>query len=159
MSKSLESHTLIGGLLGVLQPELYELGKSRLFSLVDKPGPNLVAHPRSLSTAWNLPFTAISIISQHRTPLHRDVFGRKEWVGMLVALGKYDHGRFELPDLNMTLKYNPGCLVVFSGSLLQHGADCFGGQHACIAFYMGDKEHDICSSPVVGYTNIRIFQE
>lgn len=79
-------------------------------------------------------------------------------MGILVSLGEYDDGQFELPDLNMTLKYNPGCLVAFSGSLLQHRADCLGGQHACVAFYT-DKGRDLLSSPAASYTNIRIFQE
>ena len=77
---------------------------------------------------------------------------------IMVALGEYVHGRFELPGLNMTLNYNPGCLIAFSGKL-QHGANCLRGQCVWLAFYMGDQEYDLLSSSDVGHMNIHAFQE
>ena len=160
MNRSFETHILIGGLLGVLQPELYDVGKSGIFTFIDNPA--LVTNPNDLREAlacWNVPFDNISIIAQGQTPLHRDISGRKEWMEILVALGKYDHGRFGLPDLNVTLKYNPGCVIALSRMLLQHGADCSGGERACIAFYMCDAVHARLGLPVVGYANIDTFQK
>ena len=160
MKSSFESHILIGGLLGILQPELYDVGKSGILTFTEDPA--LVTNPNDLQEAltwWNMPFNAISIIAQHRSPLHRDTYGRKEWMDLLVALGSYDHGRFQLPGLNLTLKYNPGCVVAFSGMLLQHGADCSSGERACIAVYMCDNVHERLGSPVVGYANIDAFRK
>ncbi len=152
------TNILVGAILMVVQPDLYEIGCKALSELAVNP--EHVSNSQYLAealTKWNLPFNAISVISNRTTPLHRDTFGRKEWLDILVALGKYDHGRLELSGLNLSFKYNPGTMVAFSGKLLRHGAVC-EGERACVVYYMRDHVLDRLKQPVTGWTNISIFE-
>lgn len=84
---------------------------------------------------WYPPFSALAVISNRSTPLHLDPGGRAEWLDLLLALGKYDHGRFALLAFGYTFKYNPGTMIAVSGKIFRHGATCVGDR-ASIAFYM-----------------------
>ena len=84
---------------------------------------------------WYPPFSALAVISNRATPLHLDTGGRAEWLDLMLALGKYDHGRFALPAFGYTFKYNPGTIIAVSGKIFRHGATCVGDR-ASIAFYM-----------------------
>lgn len=122
-------------------------------------GTTLVDNPEHLQHAlryWNIPFTAVGIISNRATPFHRDPFGRREWFDFLLGLGDYDDGRFEVGTLGLRLEYNPGCGLLFSGKLLRHGAYC-PSPRACVAFYMRDNVQERMSPDVPLYTKIKDF--
>lgn len=130
---------LIGGILSIIQPELFNAGREALKKLSEDPG--LCDKPERLLevlSTWYTPFSALAVISNRSTPLHRDTGGRPEWLDLMVALGVYEHGRFTVPGLGYTFKYNPGTIVAFSGKIFRHGAEC-AGDRACIAFYMRDN--------------------
>ena len=77
---------LAGGILSIIHPELYQIGRNTLECLLQNPG--LVDSPQDLLKAlstWYSPFSALSVISNHVTPLHRDMQSRPEWYDMLVA--------------------------------------------------------------------------
>ena len=124
---------LVGGILSIIQLDLYQLGYQALRDLANNP--NSTDSPVELLCAlqsWYSPFSALSVISNCIMPLHRDLQGRPEWFDMLIALGEYDHGRLSLPGLGLVLWYNPGAIAAFSRKILQHGATC-PGNCACIA--------------------------
>ena len=130
---------LIGGILSIIQPELYNAGWEALKKLSEDPG--LCDKPKRLLevlSTWYTPFSALAVISNQSTPLHRDTGGRPEWLDLMVALGVYEHGRFAVPGLGYTFKYNPGTIVAFLGKIFRHGAEC-AGDRACIAFNMCDN--------------------
>jgi hypothetical protein len=87
---------------------------------------------------WHVPFSALSVISNRVTPLHCDTGGRAEWLDLMLALGEYDNGRFNIPAFGYTFKYNPGTILGFSSKIFRHGATCEGNR-AAIAFYMRDN--------------------
>ena len=136
LESSVVLFTLIGGILSILHPELYSLGIDALRKLwhssEDSDNPQRL---REILSIWYTPFSAVSVISNRTTPLHRDTYGRPEWLDILVALGKYEHGRISFPGLGFDYKYNSGTIVAFPGKIFQHGAEC-EGDRACIAFYM-----------------------
>jgi len=84
---------------------------------------------------WCTPFSVISSISNRDTPPHRDVGSGHQWFDILVPLGKYENGWFELPGLGLTLKYDPRTIVAITGRVLRHGAFC-PGDRVCLAYYM-----------------------
>jgi hypothetical protein len=148
---------LVGGILSIIQPELYELGRDALQHLYQHPDmtdtPDILLRVLDI---WHSPFSALSVVSNRVTPLHRDMQGRPEWYDMLVALGDYEHGRFALPALGLICRYNPGTILAFSGKIFQHGATCVGNR-ACIAYYMRDNVHDRLRSPMIGWANVRLY--
>jgi len=150
-------HTLIGGILMVLQPELFRIGCNALEELAANPyHVGNVQHLPAALRDWNLPFNGIAIISNRLTPLHRDTYGRKEWLDILVALGEYTHGRLEIPAFNIAFQYDPGCLA--AGRLLRHGATC-EGERACIAYYMRNNVMERLGQEVVSWNNINDYQQ
>lgn len=139
LRKNRLSFALIGGILSIIQPDLFDMGVQALREL--ESNPELCDNPERLQEVlgfWHIPFSAISVISNRVSPLHCDTGGRAEWMDMLLALGEYDHGRFSVPAFGYTLKYNPGTIVALSSKIFQHGATCEGNR-AAIAFYMRDN--------------------
>lgn len=130
---------LIGGILSIIQPDLFDMGIQALQIL--ESDPKLCDNPerlRELLKIWHVPFSAISVITNRVTPLHCDTGGRPEWMDLLLALGEYDNGRFSVPAFGYTFKYNPGTIVALSSKIFRHGATCEGNR-AVIAFYMRDN--------------------
>lgn len=105
---------------------------------------------------WSIPFSGLTVISNRSTPLHRDCNGRKEWMDLLVALGKYQEGIMTLPGLGVKLLYNPGTVVGISGRVLQHGVEC-DGERACLAYYMRDKVHERLGVRAPSWFNVDMF--
>lgn len=131
-----ETHALLAAIYSVLQPTAYGCSLEGFRQLVRKS--EMVSNPQHLQAAldcWRFPMHAISIVSNRTTPLHRDKKGLKEVHDLLVALGSYTDGRFNLPGLGLRFRYDPGCLLSFSGRLLQHGANC-PSPRACIIYYV-----------------------
>ena len=137
-----ESTAIFGGIMSLIQPELYEtgmVGMRRLWA-----DPSLVETPsflREVMELWSVPFNGLSVIANRSTPLHRDCNSRKEWMDLLVALGRYNEGLMTLLGLGLQLQYNPGTIVGIAGRVLQHGVEC-DGERACLAYYMRDKVHE-----------------
>jgi hypothetical protein len=130
---------LMGGILSIIQPELFDMGVQALQALESEP--ELCDNPerlREVLRCWHLPFSALSVISNRSSPLHCDTGGRPEWMDMLLALGEYDNGRFGVPLFGYTFKYNPGTIITLSSKIFRHGATC-NGNRAAIAFYMRDN--------------------
>jgi len=139
LRKSCLPFALIGGILSITQPELFDMGMEGLRVL--QLNPELSDNPerlREILGIWYTPFSALSVISNRVTPLHCDTGARPEWMDLILALGEYDNGQFSIPAFGYTFKYNPGTIVGFSSKIFRHGATCHGNR-AAIAFYMRDN--------------------
>jgi len=139
---------LIGGILSIIQPELFEAGQDAIRRLASAP--TLCDNPArmlEILRIWYAPFSALAVISNRATPLHLDTGGRAEWLDLMLALGKYDHGRFAIPAFGYTFKYNPGTMIAVSGKIFRHGATCMGDR-ASIAFYMRNNVLDRLRLPI-----------
>ena len=157
LTSTMDFTALAGGILSIIQPELYEIGRNTLEKLLQNP--ELVDSPQDLLKAlsiWYSPFSALSVISNRVTPLHRDMQGRPEWYDMLIALGEYDHGRISLPGLGLIYRYNPGTIMAFSGKVFQHGVTC-PGNRACLAYYMHDNVLERVGVPMIGWPNVGLY--
>jgi len=158
LEKSKDTLALVGGILSVIQPELYTLGVQALKRLRDNPSYcKDQDHLIEVLKRWYAPFSGIAIISNRSTPLHRDTGGRPQWLDFLIAVGEYEHGRFEVPGLGLRFKYNAGMAIAFSGKIFQHGANCVGNR-ACIAFYMRDLVLDRLGLPVGTWLDTSQYQ-
>ncbi|KAI6146404.1 hypothetical protein BKA82DRAFT_4015918 [Pisolithus tinctorius] len=60
-----------------------------------------------------------------------DINGRDPWYDLLVTMGDYLPLDFVIPTLNLRLHYNPGTIIAFSGSALEHGVGAVDGDRAC----------------------------
>lgn len=154
-----DAMALIGGILSIAQPELYQVGRQAMQRLADHRGELLPTQTKELMEAlehWWTPFNAITVVSNRDTPLHRDLGGRPGWSDLLVALGSYKNGRFEIPALGIIYRYNPGTVICFSGTAFEHGAHC-DGDRACVAFYMKDSVMNTLGVPIAGRLNVEEY--
>lgn len=147
--------SLIGGIMSIIQPDLYELGRKAFAKLAEDP--DLVTTPadslfRALKV-WAAPFNAMTVVSNRTTPLHRDTGSRAAWSDLLLALGQYEDGRLLLPPLGIVYRYNPGTIVCFSGTAFEHGATCVGNR-ACVVFYMKDNVMNRLGLPIATWANV-----
>jgi hypothetical protein len=91
---------LCSGLFAILHPEQDSLGRKALSLL----GATTIQDPDNLAGAienWPAPFSGISVISNRETPIHQDTGGQCAWYDLLVTVGEYNNGRFELPGVDI----------------------------------------------------------
>ena len=136
------SSALMGALLATCHPDLYRAGREAWHALATNP--NLVKESDELMgilPRYRSPFTAYSVISNRKTPVHRDNYSRAEWFNLLATVGKYVGGKMRLPGLGITLAYEAGTVVNICGLLIRHGVDEVEGNRVCIAHFMREKVH------------------
>ena len=85
---------------------------------------------------WPSCFSGITVISNRKTPNHRDKGGRPEWYDVMVSAGTHTTAHLDLPDLSAKLLYNPGTTIALCGKLFQHCVQTWeGGERLCYAHY------------------------
>jgi hypothetical protein len=157
LKETMEGSALLGGILSIMHPELFKAACELLRKMADAPeyifkGENLAIILRF----WSSPFSVLSLISNRKTPYHRDNGSAYSWFDILCPLGTYESGRLELPGLGLRLKYNPGTVVGLTGRILRHGATC-SGDRACLAFYMRENVFAEFGLEQVSWSNLAQF--
>jgi len=155
-----ESSALIGSILSIIHPQLYEQGMEALRRLETENG--FVDDEEELYIAlkhWTPPFSALSVITNQSTPVHRDTKGRNKWIDVLVPLEeKNSTGIMTFPGLGISIKYNPLTVVGVAGKMISHGAVFEGGERACISYYMCNKVHERLGVPAGTWMNTSIYE-
>ncbi|KAI6003268.1 hypothetical protein F5J12DRAFT_783694 [Pisolithus orientalis] len=90
----------------------------------------------SILLIWSSTYSSMSVMVNQATCYCRDINGWDPWYDMLVTVGNYLPLDFVIPTLNLQLCYNPGTIIAFSGSALEHGVGVVDGDRACLAYYM-----------------------
>lgn len=101
--------------------------------------------------AWCLPFTAVSVIANRESPLHRDtrapiaahdlllsIGGMRSWPCRLGPATK-TNGRMHLPGLGVVLDYVSGSMVSINGKLVRHSVSESRNERVCLAFYLRES--------------------
>lgn len=102
---------------------------------------------------WPSPFTAMSIISNKESAIHRDARGFAPFYDLLATLGDYRNGRFYSPTIGVSFKYDPGTIIALNGKVLPHGVCSVDGNRVCIAQYFHAKvlEYHAARAGTMGY--------
>ncbi|KAI5988646.1 hypothetical protein F5J12DRAFT_786826 [Pisolithus orientalis] len=99
----------------------------------------------SILLIWSSTYSSMSMMVNWATCYHRDINGQDPWYDMLVTMGNYLPLDFVIPMLNLQLCYNPGMIIAFSGSALEHGVGAEesmpGVLHACQCPSVGACSH------------------
>ncbi|KAI6015334.1 hypothetical protein F5J12DRAFT_717641 [Pisolithus orientalis] len=93
-------------------------------------------------------YSSMSVMVNWATCYHRDINGQDPWYDMLVTVGNYLPLDFVIPMLNLWLCHNPGMIIAFSGSALEHGVGAVDGDRACLAYYMHANVHQLVHIPM-----------
>ncbi|KAI6003183.1 hypothetical protein F5J12DRAFT_783627 [Pisolithus orientalis] len=105
----------------------------------------------SILLIWSSTYSSMSMMVNWETCYHRDINGQDPWYDMLVPMGDYLPLDFVIPMLNLQLCYNPGMIIAFSGSALEHGVGAVDGDRACLAYYMCANVHQSVHIPCVNH--------
>jgi Oxygenase domain of the 2OGFeDO superfamily len=127
-----ESLSIIGAILAVVHPTLFEAGLDALAEL--HSGPIDVGQPdllRKVLEIWGSPFTAVSVIVNRETELHRDTSSPVHSYNILYTGGGYSEGRFEVHGLGLRCRYNPGTVIATLAAVFPHGVGPVNGERVC----------------------------
>ena len=126
-------------LLSIVYPDLHQCGKQVMAHLL------WLNDIRPALDHWLTAFNAITIISNCKTPLHRNYHTRSSWYDLMATVGNYDEVILELSTFGLQLLYLTGMAVFFSGKMVRHGVSTIShGDRLCFAFYMCDRVHEHC---------------
>ncbi|KAI6019930.1 hypothetical protein F5J12DRAFT_780975 [Pisolithus orientalis] len=112
-------------------------GREALIHLGKQAEQQVDSDMSSILPIWSSMYSSMSMMVNQATCYHRDVNGWDPWYDMLVTVGDYLPLDFVIPMLNLQLCYNPGMIIAFSGSALEHGVGAVDGDsmpgvlHAC----------------------------
>lgn len=149
-----ESNAILSSILAVIHPELYDAGLQTIERL--RSTPEIGA--QAVINQWASVFSGVAVISNRRTPKHRDGGTMNHWYDMLATLGSYRNCNFELPGLRITLDYGPGTVVGLLGKVLEHAVPNFDGDRVCYAYFMKNNVHEWAKAPSGNWMRTKYYQ-
>lgn len=130
MSEILEASAVISGMLRIMHPDQYRMARDMLW--VSRADTAL----QPVLAKWPSVFTAISIIANRISPLHREQHGDNRFFDILLSCGQYTVASIELQPLGFHIPNGPGTVIGCSGKAIRHGTAESDGTRICVAFYM-----------------------
>ena len=130
------SSALLGALVAVMNPEVYNTGVRCIQAFNDDP--DMVAKSgqlQELLEVWSSPYPVVSLISNQDSPLHRDNGGDYSSMDLLASVGDYVNGRFNVPGLGPDLLYSSGTVIGVASWVVHHRATA-RGQQLCLAMWL-----------------------
>ncbi|KAG2746683.1 hypothetical protein P692DRAFT_20737559 [Suillus brevipes Sb2] len=99
---------LIAAALRVMHPKLYWSSLATMLALglwaADKKLDEMGDHLR----VWASVFTALAIVCNRRSPLHRDPLSRPQWFDVMTTFGNYGVVSMKMPNLGIEIVYPAG---------------------------------------------------
>jgi hypothetical protein len=130
-----ETAAILGGITALINPSLFKVGMTCLDNI--SRNPDCISKNDNLFdilSYWSSPYMGQSLISNRDTPLHRDNGGGYACMDLLVTLGKYKNGWFNVPGLGYNFYYPSGTVVGICGRVVRHGATAVG-ERVCWSQY------------------------
>jgi hypothetical protein len=127
---------LLGAVFSVMNPSVFKAGMTCMNAIAANPeNINKREHLEELLSMWTSPLTAASLMNNRNSPLHRDTGGGNTYMDMLVSVGDYENGWFNVPGLGGPIWYTPGSVIALCGRIVRHGASAVG-ERFCYAQYL-----------------------
>ena len=140
---------ILGAVLSMIHPIAAKRGLAIMHGIANgiirNDATNTLDEVRSL---WSSPFTAISIISNRETELHRDGKGFAPFYDLIATVGYYTQGRFEVPGIGLRFGYDPGTIMGLCGKVLEHGVGEVDGDRFCVVQYFHRKVLEVMQTDV-----------
>ena len=108
---------------------------------------------------WGLPFTAVSVISNRASIIHRDTKSLHSAYDLLVTVGRYEDTHINFHDLGIIAKYSPGSMVLLTGRVLRHGVPAEPTGRLCLAYYFREAMFRQLNIEDPGFMNQRHYHE
>ncbi|KAG2010536.1 hypothetical protein CC2G_013352 [Coprinopsis cinerea AmutBmut pab1-1] len=132
-----ESLAILGGILSVIHPAMFECGLDVLANLNAGRIKNVdeVDILRKVLQCWSSPFTAFSLILNRETPVHKDGLSPPFSYDLLYTGGFYEDARLEVHGIGLRVRYVPGTVVALLAGVFPHGVSSVNGERFCIAHF------------------------
>ncbi|KAG1771581.1 hypothetical protein EV702DRAFT_977334, partial [Suillus placidus] len=143
---------LIAAALRVMHPNLYwsslamklALGLWAADKKLDKMGDRL--------REWASVFTALAIVCNRCSPMHRDPLSRPQWFDVMTTAGNYGVASIKMPNLGIESVYPAGSMVAESGRIIRHGLEMADSDQTAWVWYMRDDVHEFVDIPRADYS-------
>ena len=114
---------------------------------------------RAVADKWQSVYTGISVISNRRTPSHRDSKGRPEWYDSLLSYASQGaRPLLSIRDVGLDLKYSSGTIVALCGTILEHQVSSWGvGDRVCYAHFMRESVRKRLDVSPAGWVNENMY--
>jgi hypothetical protein len=149
-----ESNAIFSAILAVIHPKLYDAGRQTIKRLRDTPE----VDSQDVLGPWASVFNGVAVISNRRTPLHRDAGARFNWYDILATLGTYRNCDLKLPGLGISLEYGPGTVVGILGKVFEHEVPMVKGDRVCYAYFMKDNVHEWAKVPASDWMYTKYYE-
>ena len=153
-----ETTAFLGGVLAVIHPSTYETGMKCVEAI--RNGDNVAKKEgmEDVMRTWSSPLTTVFLMSNRDTPLHRDTGATYTCMDLVVSVGSYKSGEFQVPGLGLDLWYRPGTVIGLLGRIVRHRAVAFGGR-LCFAQYLRETVLESLGIAEPEWINIRDLQD
>lgn len=142
MDSNRHTAKLLNSLLAIVHPELYAAGKYVIKTL--REDDELLDLHEGLDH-WYSVFTAMTLITNRESPLHRDPKTNIRWFDLMLSVGDYEEAVLELSTFGIRFLYNSGSVCFLSGKLVRHGVSAANGTRICYVYYMRESMHKFYS--------------
>ena len=137
--------TLLNAIGMLICPEQYTIGNEAIHKLKTE---NILMNSHENVQLWPSFFSGIEVISNRKTPLHRDAQASPSVYDFLVSAGTYTQSWLDVPDVHAKIEYKPCTVVAITGKILRHGvASWEGGERICLAHFIRDNIHNRLQLP------------
>ena len=150
-----ESNAICSAILAVIHPKLYDAG----LQAIQRLRGTLEVERQDVLRHWASVFSGVAIISNHRSPKHRDSGSRFNWYDLLVTLETYRGLNLNLPGLGISLEYGFGTVVGILGMALDHKVPEVEGDRVCNAYFMKDKVHEWAEVSGKDWMDIKHYEQ
>ena len=139
--------------LSLIHPDLFKCGLAMLLLLRQND------QTRAVADKWQSVYTGISVISNRRTPSHRDSKGRPEWYDSLLSYASQGaRPLLSIRDVGLDLKYSSGTIVALCGTILEHQVSSWGvGDRVCYAHFMRESVRKRLDVSPAGWVNKNMY--
>ena len=149
-----ETTQCLNALLAIVHPELYAARRWVMQTLREE---DKVLDLHKGLEHWHSVFTAITLITNRESLLHRDPKTNIRWYDLMLTVGDYNKAILELSTFGLRLLYNPGSICFISGKLVRHGVSLTKDTRICYVYYMRKSMHNfylLSSAKWVEYDNV-----
>ena len=94
------------------------------------------------TTAWDIfatsrraCFHGLAVLRNLQVGRHKDKRDRKRGWTAMVCIGQFRQGFLVLPQLNLRVKFEPGDVIFFRASFLEHFLEEFQGERSALVFF------------------------